>query len=1219
MKRKFRYLLAVWAIAIILANPVLASYTQYIPLSVVEDNTRSFDMLPIIYDVDNGYLTENGYIADAMDVSVDGSANSFPTMLSAAKTLAAQEVTQDTIYNNREVLDNTTAATSHDIVFGYGGKGTINDASALEPGDNTSYYSSGVYLDTQASGGTLTNGTGTATGSPITLVDGANTITVTVVGTFSISLPDNQSGTATSGTTTVTGSPVTLTSGNNIITTTTSTGYFTVTLDGADLLEKSGAVRVYVDNTNDEQINVDTVATDYPTFRASNYGHSTAASFNCTLPAGTVAGDFVLITFDSQYTQTAPSGWSSLTTNTTLRAVYYCVVDSATVSTGYATVTTSSSGYGTWVTYAITNGTFDFSTFTQCSSASTSQDPPALSISETANTLWIVAATGDAISGAPSGYSNFVTDDYGTCSSAMASKTYRAASEDPGDFSYLVTVNRSWTLAISNYDVNTAVHNIDTGEQELDVRYNANWLYNSSFEVTDSSGILTGWSNGGSGSMAVNTTYYYTGSQSVELTATGAYYPYQTKSLTSGTYFTGGAWVWCDTPSLAKVNLYNGTTDIPSPAHPGDSQWHWLQATACMASTTNGWFQVRMSGAGTAYFDGAICVVGTSIPNIAVNSSFEAGDPPTDWANLEGTLARSSTRAVWGTYSASLTRSGTDCQAYDAYLTTAYRGLDVTFGAWVWASEADCVRVRVDDGVDAVYSDYHTGGSDWEWLEVTNPVISTSTYIAPVVRLDDVDTTIYFDGAVLIVGDSIPESYYNYDPYLNSNAEYTTNLVPNSDFEGTYNGWSMGGAGASGSLNTTYSKFGDSSISLTRNGTNCWWVSVFTDSLSGSETVTAGAWVWANTASAACIQLADSGGATMTASSSYHTGGSDWEWLTCTGTFTATPANARIGLLVSNTNCTVYYDGVQVVIGSSLDTSEFADGYNNLAIYVDGDYCGGAVADNEYTIIGNSSNFVCGSYATSYFNDFRIATDGILVGYYNPIDVVGDTAYSTGTVSGTLGDDVLTGSGTTFTSAMMYDLVYVTGSSTYYTITRVVDSTHVWVTPVLDATVTSASYNFYSAIPNRLTTQAYYMAITWGSNPSNIAVTTSPLTQTTAAAAEEEGTTTPNIVRGVEGGSAPSGQTVNSNIPLVSIAEFVGIFLHLSTMTIVNIGAMFLMFAIAFFCLWNRLGPVMTGVIMIALAAMFNVMHIFDYWMAFIMVSFIIMSWMLPRQTAVLG
>jgi hypothetical protein len=77
---------------------------------------------------------------------------------------------------------------------------------------------------------TLTNGSGTFTGSPITLSAGANTVACTVAGTCVVALNNGCSGTAATGTMTLTGSPVTLLPGNNTLTTTGATGNITVTI-----------------------------------------------------------------------------------------------------------------------------------------------------------------------------------------------------------------------------------------------------------------------------------------------------------------------------------------------------------------------------------------------------------------------------------------------------------------------------------------------------------------------------------------------------------------------------------------------------------------------------------------------------------------------------------------------------------------------------------------------------------------------------------------------------------------------------------------------------------------------------------------------------------------------------------------------------------------------------------------------------------------------------
>lgn len=82
-------------------------------------------------------------------------------------------------------------------------------------------------------GGTMTNGTGVVTGSPVTLAPGANTPTITQEGTFTINLPVGNVGTAETGNWVVTGSPVALVAGNNTITVEAGGGPGTITVTTA--------------------------------------------------------------------------------------------------------------------------------------------------------------------------------------------------------------------------------------------------------------------------------------------------------------------------------------------------------------------------------------------------------------------------------------------------------------------------------------------------------------------------------------------------------------------------------------------------------------------------------------------------------------------------------------------------------------------------------------------------------------------------------------------------------------------------------------------------------------------------------------------------------------------------------------------------------------------------------------------------------------------------
>ena len=166
--------------------------------------------MPFIFPVSNSALVSGGYLSTSgLDAQVvDGSA--VPAMLTNTQTLFVDSLPANGSKTIQYTTGNTPASNMPIIV---GNDGSIS-AAAYQVGD------------------TLTNGTGTATGAPITLISGANTITTTgSVGTFTLFLSPGNTAIATSGASCqVTGSPLTLNPGSNTITTTGSVGTFTITV-----------------------------------------------------------------------------------------------------------------------------------------------------------------------------------------------------------------------------------------------------------------------------------------------------------------------------------------------------------------------------------------------------------------------------------------------------------------------------------------------------------------------------------------------------------------------------------------------------------------------------------------------------------------------------------------------------------------------------------------------------------------------------------------------------------------------------------------------------------------------------------------------------------------------------------------------------------------------------------------------------------------------------
>lgn len=137
--------------------------------------------------------------------------------------------------------------------------------------------SSGIYIATIATGGsvagqtadptksltTVANGTGTVTGLPLYLhKGGSTTLTATAAGTITVTLGSGLTGTVTSGTATITSSPVTLTAGANTV---TYEGTGTATLYISGLLWTDAAehvLRVKLTSDLDAEFYIDGVLTN---------------------------------------------------------------------------------------------------------------------------------------------------------------------------------------------------------------------------------------------------------------------------------------------------------------------------------------------------------------------------------------------------------------------------------------------------------------------------------------------------------------------------------------------------------------------------------------------------------------------------------------------------------------------------------------------------------------------------------------------------------------------------------------------------------------------------------------------------------------------------------------------------------------------------------------------------------------------------------------------
>jgi hypothetical protein len=140
--------------------------------------------------------------------------------------------------------------------------------------------------------------------------------------------------------------------------------------------------------------------------------------------------------------------------------------------------------------------------------------------------------------------------------------------------------------------------------------------------------------------------------------------------------------------------------------------------------------------------------------------------------------ARSSTYKH-GTYSANIRWdgiTGTNCGIYQSisdYI--EYRGKTISIGAYVKAPGIGDMNILIGDGVDTSESSTNTT-TDWEWLSTSLTIDENATYVRIVVYTTDDSGNSLVDGAVLIEGDSIPDSTFARDIDTDGNVDALPNI-----------------------------------------------------------------------------------------------------------------------------------------------------------------------------------------------------------------------------------------------------------------------------------------------------------------------------------------------------------------------------------------------------------------------------------------------------------
>lgn len=133
-------------------------------------------------------------------------------------------------------------------------------------------------------------------------------------------------------------------------------------------------------------------------------------------------------------------------------------------------------------------------------------------------------------------------------------------------------------------------------------------------------------------------------------------------------------------------------------------------------------------------------------------------NPPDDWLTIGAGISveRESTIKKYGSYAAKVTRNGANCSIGQKSITTEFQSKTLHFSCWVYATQPNTARLLIYDGVSPIAtSAYHTGGSSWEYLTVSLMCAPTADRWETFCHVQNSNTTVYFDEAILSEGDSL--------------------------------------------------------------------------------------------------------------------------------------------------------------------------------------------------------------------------------------------------------------------------------------------------------------------------------------------------------------------------------------------------------------------------------------------------------------------------------
>ena len=215
------------------------------------------------------------------------------------------------------------------------------------------------------------------------------------------------------------------------------------------------------------------------------------------------------------------------------------------------------------------------------------------------------------------------------------------------------------------------------------------------------------------------------------------------------TAYTMGSWCYATVAARARLTAGDGVGETHATHHSGTPGWEWLSLT----HTTDGsaselkFYQGVVDGDTTAYFDGSIMVLGSSLT-------------PTGWTESNCTSHYDYNSKI-GTYSVRVDEDGTYSNLRQTISGTAYRNSDVTLGCWYWLDSGNTAtaRIGIHDG-DNNWSDSLTKDDAWHFGTKTVEVDSACTNLIVILEPNYSGSAGngeigYFDSPTLVEGSSL--------------------------------------------------------------------------------------------------------------------------------------------------------------------------------------------------------------------------------------------------------------------------------------------------------------------------------------------------------------------------------------------------------------------------------------------------------------------------------